>query len=152
MTRQEAFQRIERANAEFEAARFAVAEVWRKSRVDPTLLRSAASNVRPSHLRDCAGHLELTYLLRLFTEFERILRSYWSAARPSPRVRRTRMEILMQRVAGMNSIPGPVLASANEVRENRNDFVHGSGVAHKLTFGESKSRLARFTSFLPRRW
>ncbi|MDB5356933.1 MAG: hypothetical protein JWN24_3386 [Phycisphaerales bacterium] len=97
-------------------------------------------------------HLEPTYTLRLFAEFEGILRDYWAIARPSPRRRLTRMEILMARVAARVNIPTDALAAADLVREHRNEIIHGGSGAQRLTFEASKAALATFISFLPLRW
>src|SRR5437868_14584300 len=91
---------------------------------NPTLLSESIRPLRPSHLRDCATNLELTYVVRLFAEFEAILRDFWAVVRARRRCRRTRMEVLMNRVAAECSLPWDALNKAHAVREYRNAIVH----------------------------
>ena len=150
MTAQGAFARLERVQRELLAARFVVERAQRDVGADPTVLVRSSPQVRPSYLRDCANNLDLTYLLRLFSEFETALRDFVAARRPSPR--RTRMEILMERASMLARIPADVVRAAHAVREYRNAIVHDPARAAALTFPQCKSRLSRYLSYLPRRW
>jgi len=145
----EAFARLKSVQDELEAARFSVGATSRAARADVTVL---AEPIKPTPLRDCASNLELTYLLRLFAEFEAVVRDFWASARPSRRRRRTRMEVLMNRVAIECRIPADVLQKAHEVREYRNAAVHDRDRSGEFNFRACKSRLGFFLSYLPRRW
>jgi len=150
MTWDEAFSRLTAVRDELEAARFSLRRAQEALQAGEDFL-GHQSAVRPSHVRECARHLEMTYLLRLFAEFEHVLRDYWHTARPRAVRRRTRMEILINRIAAICAIPFDALENAHDVREYRNAIVH-SDEASRLTFNECKSRLGTFLSFLPRRW
>lgn len=154
MTLQRAFARLEGVQQEFAAALYSVTTAQREVRVDPTKLKDWQGQLKPSHFRDCVDHLEPTYLLRLFAEFEGILRDLLAVLRPSPRPRRTRMEILMDRIAAVRQVPSDVLAAAHQVRDHRNSIVHrrAGEMPPELSFGECRSRLSFYVSFLPRNW
>lgn len=150
---EEAFSRLSGVRDEFEAAKFSVAYAQSGISAGEGVLKAGAA-VKPSHLRRCAENLEMTYLLRLFAAFEGVLRDYWRVARPSPRPRRTQMEILIDRVAILCIIPSDTRDEAHEVREYRNSLVHSDQTndAAILDFQECKSRLGRFLGCLPTRW
>jgi hypothetical protein len=152
VTRQEAFEFLRRVENEFFAARFAVRSIESAIHRDPTLLSNEPESIRPSYLRDCLVNLETTYLLRLFAEFEWVLRDLWASARQSPRLRRTRMEILIHRVASRLSMPKDTLDDVQAVRGYRNQLVHRTDSAAPMTFRDCKSVLARYLSFFPLRW
>ena len=152
MKRQEAYEALNWVQNQYEASRFALTSLLRVVSKDPTVLPRQPHQIRPSHVRDAAANLEDTYLLRLFAEFESTLRNYWASIRPSPRVRRTRIEILINRVAAWQDIPDLIIDHVHAVREYRNHLVHRGGGVPAVTLAESKSVLARFISFLPLQW
>ncbi len=96
-----------------------------------------------------ARNLEITYILRLFSEFEGILRDYWHAIG-----RKTKPQIgpLMNRVAAMRGIAAPDLASAHAVREFRNDVIHENLRTIRLPFPECARNLGMFIRWLPMNW
>jgi hypothetical protein len=147
----EAFSRLTQVRNELEAARLALARAQRAI-ADGEAFPGSGSAVKPSHVDQCARHVELTYLLRLFAEFEGILRDYWAVARPAARRRRTNMEILLNRVAILCTVPYDTLQGAHQVREYRNLLTHHHREALPISFLECKSRLGTFLSFLPTRW
>lgn len=152
MTRSDAFNRIRVVLNELAAARFSVARTARESELEPTVLALTDPTLCPSDLKICARNLDITYTLRMFSEFEAVLRDYWSAIQPCPRARRMRMQLLMNRVAARQYIATKVLDDAHDVREHRNDVVHDRLRVPRLTFHDCKSRLARFTGYLPLQW
>jgi hypothetical protein len=152
MKQGEAFQRIRSVRDEFLAARFALSRAIRQVESDANLLREVDEPLAPQHVRNCAENLEITYLLRLFANFEGVLRDYWAVLRPSPLPRRTRMEILMNRIVVVRQIPFEVVDAAHEVRVHRNNIVHPRDEPVQLTFDQCKSRLGFFLSYLPRQW
>jgi len=151
MTRNEAFAHLSGVRDELEAAKFATERLLRATAAGADDLLHATYPVKPSHVRTCAANLEATYILRLFSGFEMILRNYLAVARGGRR-RRTRMEIVIDRVAVACNMPSGILVDAHAVREHRNTIVHDLASARELTFGDCKSKLGTFLSFLPVRW
>lgn len=152
----EAFARLNGVRDELEAARAAVAHTQAALRAGEAVLKGAVG-VRPSHMARCGNNLQRTYALRLFAEFEGILRAYWAVARPvrvQDRRRRTSMETLLNRIAVICTIPFDVLDSAHDVRKYRNSLIHDDGTEDVvlLDFQECKSRVGTFLSHLPTRW
>src|SRR5882672_11183735 len=97
MTRAAAYQRLERVGDELDAARFAIAHTLRLVRGELKHLQEAQKGgTSISELTRCAENLDETYILRLFSEFEGVIRDFWVKT-----VRKTqpRMEILMNSVA-----------------------------------------------------
>ena len=75
MTRDEVFnQRLGSAVKEYLAARFCLMKEQKAAWQGATFLPS--DRVSPSHVALCLKNLELTYTLRLFAEFEFVLREY----------------------------------------------------------------------------
>jgi hypothetical protein len=148
----EAFDRLKNVQDELEAARFSVGAALKAAQADVTILAGLSYRLKPSHLRGCADNLEFTYVLRVFAEFEAVVRDFWASARPSVRRRRTQMQVLMNRVAIECQIPAQVLHNAHEIREYRNAAIHDRRRSGEFTFQRCKSRLGFFLSYLPRRW
>lgn len=157
MTLTDAFEKLAAAHLDWRAATFAVGRTLDHASADPTILTAAPAPrieepLELSHLRGCAARLEPTYVVRLFAEFEYVLRDFLAAARPSPRPRRTNMIALINRIASVRAVPFNVLDEAHEVREFRNTLVHDVGRASGLSLAQCKSRLSRYLSYLPRQW
>jgi hypothetical protein len=152
VNRHEAFENLKAVQNEFAAATFSVGRTLRAAQSDPSLLAASDHPLKPSHLRDCSAGLEITYILRLFAEFEAALRDYWAAARPARKRRRIRMELLMERIAALQNMPADTLRSAHAVREYRNEIVHDRRSVPLVRFDQCKSYLGHFLSFLPVRW
>jgi hypothetical protein len=155
MNWRDAFASLNGVRDELEAARLAIAHTQMGIRNGQALTIRVAG-FRPSHFGECAGNLERTYVLRLFAEFEGIVRTYWALARPRPRRRRTPMEILLDRSALSCRMPVDVLEDAHDVRRYRNSLIHDdhedNAAIAVLDFHECKSRLAAFVRSLPLRW
>jgi hypothetical protein len=79
--------------------------------------------VRFSHLRGAVANLEVTYIIRAFSEFEGLLYDHLAARHPGVRIPRT-TEALVNRVALRERIPDPIREAAQRVREYRNSIVH----------------------------
>jgi hypothetical protein len=124
MTWDEAFENLRAVQNELEAAKFAVGFAIAALQSGQALPSQGPGTFKPSHLRDCVRNLELTYILRLFAEFEAVLRQYWTVVRPRQKPRRTKVEVLMNRIASLCTITYDVALRANEVRAFRNDIVH----------------------------
>lgn len=152
MRRQEAFDWLSAVRKEWAAASLSVVAMSHASQADPAVLARSADEIRPADLRDCLDHLEITYLLRLYAEFEGVLRSYWAAARPAPRRGRTQMQTLIERVAALRNVPADSVDEVHAVRELRNEIVHHRLLSAALSIEECKSRLGRFLAWLPLNW
>jgi hypothetical protein len=97
------------------------------------------------------GNLELTYLIRLFAEFESGLRSCWE--RSLKRTTQPPVRDLLYAIAKARSIPHDLLDDVHEVRKLRNAFVHESdGTEVPLSLAEARSRLCIFLAWLPPDW
>lgn len=147
MRLQEAFRWIDDVSDEYDAARAALALTVRRTREAPSDRELDA--IRPAHLVRALRNLEATYIVRLFAEFEAVLRDYWAARRPG---RTVRAEVLVQRIGDLENMPADWVADTHEVRDQRNDIVHHrvTHIAH--SFSQCRSWLARFLSMLPQRW
>ncbi len=133
---------------EYIAARFSVDRSLRHVRQDPSIL---VGDLRAREIERTAEHLEGTYIVRLFAEFETSLRIFLRRARRRPPPSRTRD--LLDSVAAMRTIPPHLLRDAHAVREYRNVLVHEreADVA-PLTLAQVRGRLCVYFSFLPRDW
>lgn len=78
MTREYAFNMLVRVRDEFEAGRLAIKHVLAVWNSDRTVLDAAIrGGITESQLDRCAANLEITFTLRLFSEFKATLRDYW---------------------------------------------------------------------------
>ncbi len=150
MRREQAHQRLQSVFDELLAARFSTSFLLTQIERGGDPLSGQA--LRPVQFKRCAANLEYTYTLRLFAAFESVLRSYYAVMRPSPRVRRTKISILMDRLASRCTIPFDILKNAHDVREYRNSLIHPAGNDDVMTFGDCKQRLSLLVSHLPRNW
>src|SRR5258708_1052180 len=67
--------RIKAVEREYRVARLALTNLNVAARIDPTML--AGEELKPSDAASAAANLEMTFLLRLFAEFEATLREVW---------------------------------------------------------------------------
>ena len=151
MQRTEAFRRLDMVRDEFDAAKFALAQTLRALDANPNVFHAGKlQQVTHGQLQACAENLQITYLVRLFAEFEAILRDYWLHGRH----RRTepRMEVLMNRLGAYCTVTYDDLHDAHEVRTYRNDVIHAHLQDPRFDFPECRSRLARFIRWLPLFW
>ena len=133
---------------DFEAARavmeFVEAE-WDSLQEQPFVRGLSLGQVRTT-----ASRLEATYLIKLFAEFEGILRASLATIRPGRRLRRTPTEALINSVALRLRIPDYVRDGAHDVRKYRNVLVHPDGeAADAMSFGQAVSLLNHFLVWLP---
>jgi len=108
----------------------------------------------PSHmgygrLKQAERNLETTYLIRLFVEFESLLRLVLLAHDPRRRVSREAYNRI-NRAARLFSIPDPIRDAVHDAREYRNSLVHPGGVQiAPLSLRQARSVLNRFLKLLP---
>ena len=148
MERSEAYRRLVRVRNEFDAARVALAYTLAQ-------LEAGVRIVRPGHvalpeLRASSNHLEITFVLRLFAEYEGVLMSYW--ANGMGRVTRPKVSVLMNRIADHQSMSQADLGAAHDVRTFRNEIVHEEAREPRLTFPDCASRIGTYLRWLPVRW
>jgi hypothetical protein len=152
MDRNDGYNLLQAVRDEYNAAKFSVTITIRGVESAHTFFCAPGTGIgiSPRELHQCARNLEVTYVLRLYTEFERIMRDFWVHARH--RKTKPGMEILINRVAAIRNISDPHRDLAHEVRDYRNKIVHEGQRAAILTFTDCLSRLGRFMSWLPIQW
>src|SRR5262249_16538805 len=119
MERSEAYRRLTRVRDEFLAARASMAytlrQVWAAS-INPPL------SVTLEQLNLGSKNLEITYVVRLFSEFEGILLDYWQTE--MNRSTEPTVRTLIDRIADSRRMSPEQIADAHHVRDFRNDIVH----------------------------
>lgn len=100
-------------------------------------------------LMQAERNLETTYIIRLFVEFEGILRLVLLAQDPRRRVSREAYNRI-NRAARLFSIPDPIRDAVHNAREYRNSLVHPGGVQiAPLSLRQARSILNRFLKLIP---
>jgi hypothetical protein len=151
MTQVEAFKKLADVRDGYETARQALSIALRAVQSpSPVQLGNAPQGITRHNIRQCAANLEITYLVRLFAEFEAILRDYFVSG--WKRRTRPQMERLMDSIGTHCNVIANDLRDAHEVRNYRNDVIHNHLRHPNLNFAECRSRLGRFVRWLPRRW
>jgi hypothetical protein len=108
-----------------------------------------SSYVNYGILQRAERNLETTYVIRLFSEFEGILRLVLLTYDPRERVSREAHNRI-NRAARLFSIPDQIRDNVHHARLYRNSVVHPGGVrTASLTFGQARSALNRFLKLLP---
>lgn len=146
MTRHGAIQTLREIEGEHGAARFALPNTLQRALDDPTIL--GPSGLEVADFRRAVRHVEITYVIRLFAYFEGTSRELWATIRPTE----PQMKKLLDGLAARCRMPADLLADAHDVREYRNEIVHGGEIAARLAMSECRSRLARFMSHFPPEW
>jgi hypothetical protein len=140
-------QRLAAVRAEYEAAGLALEylqQTWHQLGG-----RGRRGSVEFPHIREAALNLEITYLIRIFTEFESLLNRHLAERYPALRMPRT-AEALINRVALRERIPDPIRAAAQAVREYRNEVVHRrAALGFAPTIEAASAALNRFLARLP---
>jgi hypothetical protein len=140
-------QQLATVDDEYAAATAAttyMARVWHELGNIPEI-----SLVRLSHVRVALDNLEVTYIIRLFSEFEALLHDHLGTGYPGRRIPRT-AEALVNRVALRERIPDPIRDAAQAVRDYRNVIVHRrTAGGATLSFGQAMAALNRYLARLP---
>lgn len=151
MTQQEAFYKLDSVRDEFQAARFALSQILIFYAAEAQTYKSGLQqHVTLHHLDACSENLEITYLVRLFAEFEDNLRDYWRHGRK--RKSKPNMTLLMDSTAAYCFMNSDDVDQAHEVREYRNDVFHERRHDPRFDFQTCRSKLACFVRWLPRQW
>src|SRR4051794_32651666 len=109
--------RIKAVEREFVAMRQAADRFRQAALDDPTILEG---DLRQGEIVAAARHLEGTYIVRLFAEFETAARQYWAANWDTE----PRTVDLLNGLAARCGIPDTQRDNAHLVREYRNALVH----------------------------
>ena len=151
MERDVAFNLLVNIRDEHQAARFAVTETGHAFQVSAEWVRAGLdAGVTSGKLARCARNLEATYVIRLFSEFEGILLSYWQGG--LGRRTRPKVHVLIERIADIRKCDSTTRADAHEVQEYRNDIIHEQLRDARLTLQQCQNQLDVFLSWLPPRW
>ena len=151
MLRSAAYNLLARVRDELEAGRFAVSLVLGGMDQDARIAQAAQVNdVTSDELRRCADNLLITFVLRLFSEFEAVLRDYWKEGlgrSPTPEMRP-----LMESIARRRAMSQDDLDMAREVRLYRNVIIHEKMRDGGFDFSECKQRVGMYLRWLPLQW
>lgn len=102
-----------------------------------------------SEVRRASVNLEATYIIRLFSTFESVLREVLPPRLANTSDRRSAYE-LINRPASKWRVSAAVRDKAHSIREFRNAEVHQSGMDNQdVTFIDALAGLNRFLSWLP---
>jgi hypothetical protein len=148
-------QRLDRLKAierEFNVARLASERLTEFLRRDSSLL--TGYDLGGADVTAYVSHLEATYLLRLFAEFEACLRDWWRIGWKKGRAtRKPHTADLISQVAAKRSISSGDRDKVHAVREYRNALTHEeSAEADPVSFAIARSSLSKFLSWLPPDW
>jgi hypothetical protein len=98
-------------------------------------------------------NVEVTYFVRLYAEFEGILKDHLATNHPQIRVlNKPKVDWLIGRIVQLENIPieQPLRLKMDDVRDYRNSIAHRSRRAASLmTFGNALSALNTFLARLP---
>jgi hypothetical protein len=151
MQQSHAFDLFRRVRAELDAARFATTQILADWDQNFNLFNNAKrAGVTDSELRRCAENLEITFVLRLFSEYEAVLRDFWKNGVG----KRTRpdMQPLMESIGRRRRMNNDDLASAHEIREYRNEIIHENPRSPRFHFSECSRALGKYLRWLPQDW
>lgn len=139
--------RIKTVEREYRAIRFGTDRLIAELAIDPTIL---IQEVRRPDIKTAAGHLEGTYIVRVFSEFETALGHFTSAfGIPRPRTARA----LIERVRSRGRISQADTDAVHRVREYRNVLVHErSAAATPVSIRETVAFLCTFLSRVQGIW
>jgi hypothetical protein len=140
-------ERIKSVEREYSITGLAMTRFVDAVHASPSLLTGG----RPRDLGRASDHLEGTYLIRLFAEFERGLRGYWRVIRPASRGTLTRN--LLDSIGAARRVPQDAIDNAHEVREHRNGLVHEMrALDSRMTLARARGHLCTYFSHLPLNW
>jgi hypothetical protein len=110
-----AYDRLADARRELDSAQFALSYTIRHvdTRLD-ALQEAGRGGISQAELARCRNKSEINYILRLISEFEAAVRSYWVS---EVRNTRPKMEIPMNRVADRLHMSPNHLVAAHAIRE-----------------------------------
>lgn len=147
--RQDRFDRFAAVLREFQTAIVAIGLLEERIRANPSFLSDY--DLRPRDARNLANHLEATFLIRLYAEFESGLREIWRSF--FRRVTHPPMMDLLVALATLRFIPQDCVQEVDAVRTYRNSLVHELVLdAENIAIAHARRRLCWFWSFMPLDW
>ncbi|MDR3622951.1 MAG: hypothetical protein P4L85_26595 [Paludisphaera borealis] len=98
-------------------------------------------------------NLDATYLIRMYSVFERAISSYWRLL-PHNADRTVEGDVLIDEVGSARRILTDLIVGAQSVRMHRNRLVHGRIDDHAATmvFADARRDLLSFLDKLPEAW
>jgi hypothetical protein len=98
-------------------------------------------------------NLDATYLIRMYTVFERAVGSFWRQM-PDNTDRQVDGDVLLDEVGYVQAMDWDVIESAQEVRSHRNNLVHGRIEVHAgaMTVETASRDLLTYLNRLPATW
>jgi len=98
-------------------------------------------------------HHDATYVIRMFSVFERAVRSYWHLS-PGNDVRNVEGDVRLDEVGSACVILEDVIDEAQAVRAHRNNLVHGRIDEHYalVAFADARASLLTYMGKLPETW
>ncbi len=139
-------KRVKTVEREHAVMRFAADHLLNAAQRDSNALEG---DLRIRDVHESAGKLEGTYIIRLFAEFETILRTLWVASRGRQPPSRTRD--LLDGVGARCRIPHDLIHNAHTVREYRNVLVHERGGYRTDAYCSSSEASVLFPEFSSKR-
>lgn len=138
--------RIKAVEREFSAMRQAADRFLAELRRDPAILRR---DTAPRDAERASATLEGTYVVRLFSEFETCLRTFWTTARPT----HPRASDLIDGIAAMRHIPTDAIDDTHRVRRYRNSLVHDrDDPVEAVAMSDCRRFVCIYMSRLPVEW
>jgi hypothetical protein len=142
-------QRVRNVYEEFLAATVALELLEEKMNSNPSYL--SRKEIRGRVVRELRDHLEATYLVRLFAEFEAGLRDIWK--KKWLRSTEPPIKALIQVAGSRQVVPQDWIEETQLVRDYRNDVVHeGGSNVEPVSLADSLKHLSRFFSMMPGQW
>lgn len=143
-------QRLRSVRNEFDASRTAIAHIL--SHWNTPEIIEAFSGVPRKNFEQASQYLEVTYFVRLFAEFEGILKDHLATNHPAVSVvHDPKVDWLISRARRSEGLRiDPTLHQRiNEVRAYRNAIAHSAAPAAVVTFQQALSTLNKFLDKLP---
>lgn len=104
------------------------------------------------YISQSENDLEVTYLVRLFAEFESALRSFWRPNRGKKKKTRPQTKQLLDLIASIRKIGYTELKNAHTVRDYRNVLIHDNELDENvdpISIEEARRRLMLYFMRLP---
>ena len=144
-------RRLRSVQMEFYSAREAIGYVqrnWQKHSIYAEIPR-----LKPNHFREAGGNVERTYFIRLYAEFEGILKDHLATNHPSLAVpQKPKVDWLISHVVRTEGAAlDPLLRRKMDgLRDYRNSIAHRTrATVPAVTFAEALSTLNTFLARLP---
>lgn len=133
---------------EYRVANIAMRRLADQARCDPTILDS---DMRVRGISEAQGHLNGTYGIRPFAEFETGLRKFRGATRIESEPRS--IAEIIDRIAARHGIGYAELTNAHRARQYRNRQIHDNeGEGETLEVSDCRGFLCTFLGQMPTDW